>query len=117
MQIDNELFGDINELLSSADTKTVETVIVEAVIEEEHILIPLDYKVYSTNSSTGRKEIVDTLKCDRSKGIIPIGKARQKADLMKKVFKTTTFFVLETSSKIFTSGKVVTVENVVYQTK
>ena len=116
---DNEdnLLDEIGDLLTS-ETPKVE---VEATIEkevEEAVLIPLDYHIFTTNNGDvkGKREAIDTLVCDRVRGIVPIGKARTKADLMKKAFQNKTFFVAETSSKILPNGKVVTVENIVYQT-
>ena len=110
----DDIFESIDQLLpESAETKTETIEVVEA--EERHILVPLDFKVYSGDPK-GRKEIVDTYKCDRVKGIIPVGKAKIKADRMKMTFKNKNFFVIETASKITESGKVSTVERIVYQT-
>jgi len=116
---ENDLMGDINDLLSSEETPKVEMEVTAEIVEEEAVLIPLDYHIFTTSNgeSTGKREPVDTYKCDRLRGIVPINKAKMKADLMKNAFKNKNFFVVETSSKILPSGKVVTVENIVYQTK
>ena len=111
---DFDLMGELDNILTGTTTEAK----VE-VVEEEHILIPLDYQIFSThnNEPNGKREIIDTYRCDRVRGIIPTGKARIKADLMKKAFATKKFFVEETSSKIFESGRVITVSKIYYQTK
>lgn len=115
---------DFDNLLDGLDevgapiivNKIVETIV--EVEEEKCIFVPLDYRIFSThnNEPNGQREPIDTYKCDRVKGIVPIGKARIKADLMKKAFKNKKFFVEETSSKISESGKTKTVHQIVYQT-
>lgn len=121
---DDELLGDLQDLLDIETTNELKTEIKAETKalqeeEEEHTIVPLDYQIYSTsnNQPTGKKDIVDTYKCDRTKGIIPSGKARMKADLMKKAFPNKTFFVDETVSKIYESGRVKTVSKIYYQTK
>ena len=119
---ENDLLGDISDLLSvstTTETTEVEIEVVAEVEKEECVLIPLSYHIFTTHNGElkGKKEPIDTYKCDRVNGIIPIGKARIKADLMKKAFQNKTFFVAETSSKILPNGRVITVENIVYQTK
>ncbi len=116
---ENDLLNEMDELLSSdiAPETKEETKVEET--EEEGIVIPLDYQVFTTNNGevTGKRELIDTLMCDRKKGIVPIGKARMKADRLKEAFKNKVYFVVENSSKILANGKVITVEKIVYKTK
>ena len=118
MEID-DIFGDLDSLNLDVICDLNITKSIEVVEEENFILVPLDYKIFSThnNEVSGQREPIDTYKCDRIKGIVPIGKARQKANLMKQAFKNKVFFVEESSSKILESGKVRTVHQIVYQTK
>jgi hypothetical protein len=116
----DELMGDLEDLLTCETTAKVKAEIkANEVEEEEHVLVPLDYLIFSTsnNEPTGKREIIDTYKCDRIKGIVPSGKARMKADLMKKAFPNKRFFVEETASKIFDNGRLRTVSKIYYQTK
>ncbi len=112
----DDFMSDLGELLTSEVKVEIKEVKAE---EEEHILIPLDYQIFSTsnNEPTGKREIIDTYRCDRKRGITPSGKARIKADLMKKAFPNKKFFVEETSSKIYDNGRVQTVGKIYYQTK
>ena len=115
----NDLLDNLDDLNLEVETEiNIEVANVVEVEEPEFILVPLDYKIFTThnNEVNGQREPIDTYKCDRVKNIIPIGKARKKADLMKQAFKNKTFFVEETSSKIFENKKVTTVHKVVYQT-
>lgn len=117
---ENDLLGEISDLLS-VETITdveVETPAKKVKDEIEFVLIPLDYQIFTTDNgkSDGKREIIDTYKCDRAKGIIPIGKAKMKAELMKKAFKNKTFFVEQTSSKILPKGRVTTVKSIVFET-
>jgi hypothetical protein len=116
---ENDLLSEISDLLSSEETSEETVEIKVEKVEEDAILIPLDYRIFSTDNGlpTGKREPVDVYKCDRNTGIIPIGKARKKANLMQQAFKDKTFFVSETASKILPNGKITTVENIVYQTK
>ena len=121
---EDDLLSDLNELMLSEVApevqKELEAKIEEVeVVEEEHILIPLDYQIFSThnNEPTGKREIIDTYRCDRVRGITPSGKVRIKADLMKKAFANKKFFVEETSSKIYENGRVKTISRIYYQTK
>lgn len=116
----DDLLSEVSDLLDTEIKSTTNTVKVEADVEDENaILVPSAYQVISTvnNLPTGKKEVVDTYYCDRVKGIVPIGKARVKADLMRKAFKNKTYFVIEFSSKILSNGKVKTSEKIVYTTK
>ncbi len=116
----DDLLSEVSDLLDTEVKPEVKTSTV--VIEDEDndtILVPTAYQVISTvnNLPTGKKEVVDTYYCDRVKGIVPIGKARIKADLMRKAFKNKTYFVIEFSTKILSDGKVKTSEKIVYTTK
>jgi hypothetical protein len=118
---EQDFLGDMDALLTTEiaiEAKT-ETKVEVAEEEEEAILIPLDYHIFSTsnNEPTGKKEPVDTYYCDKVRGIVPIGKAKIKANLLKQAFKNKTYFVEETATKVFESGKVVTVKTIVYKTK
>lgn len=116
----DDLLNEVSDLLDTEIKPTNNTVKVEVETEDENaILVPNAYQVISTtnNQPTGKKEVVDTYYCDRTKGIVPIGKARIKADLMHKAFKNKTYFVIEFSSKILSDGKVKTSEKIVYTTK
>lgn len=114
----DNLLDDLEEIAKPAIVNNKAETNVE-IEEEKCIFVPLDYRIFSThnNEPTGQIEPIDTYNCDRTKGIVPIGKARIKADLMKKAFKTKVFFVEETSSKISENGKAKTVHKIVYQTK
>ena len=116
----NDLLDNLDDLNLEVETEiNIEVATkVETEPENDFILVPLDYKIFTThnNEVNGQREPIDTYKCDRVKNIIPIGKARKKADLMKQAFKNKTFFVEETSSKIYENKKVTTVHKVVYQT-
>lgn len=116
---DNNFLSELEELLETTPEVQAEIKALEKEAEEEHILIPLDYQIFSTsnNEPTGKREIIDTYRCDRKRGITPSGKARIKADLMKKAFPNKKFFVEETSSKIYNGGRVQTVSKIYYQTK
>lgn len=116
----DDLLSEVSDLLDTEIKPTNNTTKVEIEEEDENaILVPSAYQVISTvnNLPTGKKEVVDTYYCDRVKGIVPIGKARIKADLMHKAFKNKTYFVIEFSSKILSNGKVKTSEKIVYTTK
>lgn len=123
-------FFDNNEddILNEMDTLLSSDIAVEAkintpkveLIEDDAILVPLDYQIFAVSNgdvNTGKRELIDTYKCDRVRGITPSGKARIKADLMKKAFSAKKFFVVENSSKILPNGKTVVVEKIIYQTK
>jgi hypothetical protein len=116
----NDLLDNLDDLLASENLSILCELKVEKVeeVEEESVLIPLDYQIFTTNNglATGKKEIIDTYKCDRVKGIVPIGKAITKAKLMKQAFKNKEFFVTEASSKILPNGKTKIVEKIIFQT-
>lgn len=114
----DDLLGNLDDLLGNENLEILCELKIEEVVEEESVLIPLDYQIFTTHNglATGKKEIVDTYKCDRIKGIIPINKSITKAKLMKQAFKNKEFFVTETSSKILPNGKIKTVEKIIFQT-
>lgn len=117
---EEDFIGELNDLLELETTPEVKAEIKALEVEDEpYVLIPLDYSIFSTSDNTpnGKRDIVDTYKCDRVKGIVPSGKAKIKADLMKKAFSNKKFFVEETSSKIYDNGRVKTVSKIYYQTK
>lgn len=111
----DNLLEDINSLLGEENlTPKVEL----QAEDEEVVLIPLRYHIFYTlnGEPNGKREPIDTYECDRVRGITPIGKARAKADLMKKAFANRTFFVEETSSKIVPNKPTTTVKKIVHQT-
>jgi hypothetical protein len=112
MEID--IFGEIEK--ASADTTTIKVEIVAPVqkFSDDAVYVPLSYQIYKL--ANGRKEVIDTYYCDRVKGIVPTGKAKKKADLMKQAFSKETFYV-EAEYSLTYLGKTVKETEVIYQTK
>lgn len=110
-----DLLGEIEKVSGSTEAPTV---IVVPKFSEEAVYIPLNYQIFSThdNSSTGKRDIVDTYQCDRAKNIIPNLKAKKKADLMKLAFKNKTFFV-EAEYSVLDKGITVKHLEIIHQTK
>lgn len=91
-ELNDNLFD--NDVFDETDEKK------EVLKKEDAIAeLPEAYQVRGTDSQ-GREEIIDTFKVDRVRGITPIGKAKLKAQAMKRVFPKKTFYVVEIVHRI-----------------
>jgi len=110
-----DIFDEIEKVSGSTEA-TVVTIAPK--FSDEAVYIPHSYQIFSThdNSSTGKRDIVDTYMCDRAKGIVPNEKAKKKADLMKLAIKTKTYFV-EAEYTVIDKGVTVKHLEIIHQTK
>ena len=113
MEID--IFDEIEKASENQKPIVEVTAVKASEFSEDAIYIPLSYQVYTTDNglAEGKKEIIDTYPCDRIKGIVPTGKAKKKAELMKQAFKTKTFFVLA-EYEVVDGGKTQRTKEVIY---
>lgn len=90
------LFDKINE---EAEKKENE-------VQQNITEFPEAYQVMTTEKSTSqngtivREVIVDTFVVDKKKGIVPVGKAKIKAQKMKEAFPDKSFYVVEIVHRI-----------------
>lgn len=117
MEFENDIFASVIEAENNTENKkasasennildkTIDKIIEER--ESKAVRIPQHYQIFSTDNgkADGKKDIVDTYYSDKIKGIIPINKAIAKAKLMKNVFKSKVFFVLEVSHSVIEGDK------------
>ena len=104
METNDDIFSEVSESV----------VLVEKFKEPkiEGIEIPEAYQVCKLDSD-GKREIVDTYKVNRVLGIVPILKAKSKAETLKRIFPKNTFVVIEIIHKVTKSNKVFRILNVV----
>jgi hypothetical protein len=104
-EMNDDIFADISE-------QVIE--VVEAVeVKEVTIDIPEALQVCKMDSNN-RREIVDTYKCNKQHGIIPISKAKSKAECLKRIFPKNTYVVVAIIHKVNKFGKVERVFNVLH---
>ena len=88
-----------DDIFSEIENTVVETV--EVVIpKEETVDIPEALQVCQLIDGKHRDSIVDTYKTNKQHGIIPISKAKSKAEILKRIFPKNTYVVVAVIHKV-----------------
>lgn len=106
-EINDDIFAEINEV--------VEVVaVIPEVPKEETIDIPEALQVCQLIEGKFRDSIVDTYKCNREHSIVPISKAKNKAECLKRIFPKNTYVVVAVIHKINRFKKIEKVYNILH---
>ena len=84
---------DIDDLFDSEETTPK-----QEKVSIKSIEIPVSFQVRKV--SNGKDELIETFMVDKVRGIIPIEKAKRKAQLMKSAFPKDSIYVVEVLHRV-----------------